>query len=295
MTLSAANCRCCSLASRRAVLPLALALAARPGAAAPASIESLFAPRARLWERWTAYDARATRRVDHAVWTAFLRAHLRRSPDGATRLAYRAVTLAGREALRAYIGALAALPVSALNRTEQFAYWANLYNALTVQVVLEHYPVHSIRDIDISPGLFASGPWDAPLIAVEGQALTLNDVEHRILRPIWRDPRVHYAVNCASIGCPDLRAEAFTGAALENQLHEAARAYVNHPRGVTVGAEGLTLSSIYNWFAEDFGGAESVPTHLLRYAAPPLADAIRRAPERREYRYDWALNDAGAT
>ena len=138
----------------------------------------------------------------------FLAQHLRTGEDGIARIGYGAVSDEDRKSLDAYIAALAGHPGSrrALNRAEQQAYWINLYNALTVQVILDHYPVESIRDIDISPGLFADGPWGKKLVTIEGEAVSLDDIEHRILRPIWKDPRIHYAVNCASIGCPNLQA-----------------------------------------------------------------------------------------
>ncbi len=97
---------------------------------------------------------------------------------------------------------LAATSADRLRRAEQFPFWINLYNALTVKVVLDHYPVEIIRDIDISPGLFADGPWGKKLVTVEGEALSLDDIEHRILRPIWKDPRLHYVLNCAALGVP---------------------------------------------------------------------------------------------
>lgn len=278
---------------RRIFLGSPLLLGSRVAVAAPAAIEALFAPSARAWDRWAAHDAGSTRAVDHTAWTAILRALLRRAPDGSARVAYRAATPAIQAGLAGYIGALAAEPVSRLNRAEQFAYWANLYNALTLRVVLDRYPVKGIRDIGISPGLFGSGPWDARLVEIEAQAVTLNDIEHRILRPLWRDARVHYALNCASIGCPDLLAEAFTGPTLDRQLDAAARSYVNHPRGVLAEPDGLIVSSIYNWFAEDFGGSDKVTAHLLQYAAAGLAETIRRGVAIRGYRYDWGLNDAG--
>jgi hypothetical protein len=164
-----------------------------PPAAAPA-------PRAQLWGRWTAQDPDSARTVDHSAWTGLLARHLRVHRGGVNRFDYGAVTADERSVLGRYLGALQGNAVSALRRDEQRAFWINLYNALTVQVVLDHYPVASIRDIDISPGLFADGPWGRKLATVEGEPLSLDDVEHRILRPIWRDPRIHYAVNCASIG-----------------------------------------------------------------------------------------------
>jgi hypothetical protein len=203
------------------------------------------------------------------------------------------VTPADRAALRAYLAALAATPISRFNRGEQLAYWINLYNALTLTVVLDHYPVQSIRDIDISPGLFASGPWDKTLITVEGESLTLNDIEHRILRPIWNDPRIHYAVNCASVGCPNLQDRAFTGATVAGVLDQAARTYVNHPRGARLEGHRLVASKLYDWFQEDFGGGEAgVIAHLRRYAEPAFAAALARVSEIDRYEYDWGLNDA---
>ena len=121
-----------------------------------------------------------------------------------------------------------------LNQSEQFAYWVNLYNAKTVDLVVAHYPVRSIRDIGIS-GLLATGPWGKKVVRVEGVDLSLDDVEHKILRPLWRDPRIHYAVNCASAGrCPNLARSAYTGASLEAMLKVAARDYVNSPRGASI-------------------------------------------------------------
>ena len=213
---------------------LALGAALLISLAGLVSIERLFAPKAELWPRWQAHDPGSTETVDHGAWQRILGTYLAPGADRVNRFAYASIRPADRHALDGYIVRLAATPVSALARPEQLAYWINLYNALTVQVVLDHYPVASIRDIAISPGLFAIGPWDKALIEVEGEAVSLNDIEHRILRPIWRDPRVHYALNCASIGCPDLQTTAFTAENAEALREAAARAYVNHPRGARV-------------------------------------------------------------
>jgi hypothetical protein len=171
------------------------------------------------------------------------------------------------------------------------AFWINLYNALTLQVVARRHPVDSIRDIDISPGWFSDGPWDAVLVSVEGEALTLNDIEHRILRPIWRDPRIHYAVNCASLGCPNLAQTPYRARQLEAQLERAARAFVNHPRGVKAEQGRVTASRIYDWYREDFGTSEAeLLAHLRRYAAPGLAARLAAAGAIAGYAYDWNLN-----
>ena len=152
------------------------------------------------------------------------------------RLRYGDVTKTDKGALDGYIARLEKLPISDYGRNAQKACWINLYNALTVKVVLDHFPVKSIKDISLSSGLFGGlfggGPWEAKLATVEGEKVSLDDIEHRILRPIWRDNRVHYAVNCASIGCPNLQAEPFTAENLERLLDRGAREYVNHSRGV---------------------------------------------------------------
>jgi len=277
---------------RRALLAAAALATAAPRAARAQSFERLFAPSARLWSRWTAHEAGSRVTLDHGAWDAFLRRHRRVLPDGSARLTYAEVTPAEKQALEAYLGALAGVAVDRLDRPEQYAFWANLYNALTVRTVLLAFPVASIRDINLSGGVLLRGPWDAHLVTIAGEMLTLNDIEHRILRPIWRDPRTHYVLNCASIGCPDIPPHALTAQTAEALLEQGARGYVNHPRGVGVLADGsgLRLSSIYNWFAEDFGGEPGVIAHLQRYAAPPLAEAIRANPRIRGYGYDWALN-----
>ncbi len=131
------------------------------------------------------------------------------------------------------------------------------------------------------------------MIKVENESLSLNDVEHRILRPIWRDARVHYAVNCASFGCPNLAPTAYNAETMEGSLTEAARTYINHRRGVSIEGGRLYVSTIYEWFVEDFGGNEKgVLDHIRHYAISKLAKRLARIAAIDGYRYDWALNDA---
>jgi len=126
----------------------------------------------------------------------------------------------------------------------------------------------------------------------EGESLSLNDIEHRILRPIWQDPRIHYAVNCASFSCPNLRGTAFTAGNLEAILDQAARSYVNSRRGVALAGGRLTLSSIYDWYASDFGRNEAeILAHLRQYAKPELASQLAAFKGRINYAYDWSLNE----
>ncbi len=259
-----------------------------------ASFEALFAPSAELWPRWQAHDAASNATIDHGRWDRLLQAYVSTHDDGVNRVDYAGVGAADRTQLDAYIADLAAVAIDRYNRPEQRAYWINLYNALTVRLILQRYPVASIRDIDISPGLFADGPWGKTLITVAGEALTLNDIEHRILRPIWGDPRIHYALNCASIGCPNLLRTAFTGANTDVLLDLAARDYVNSPRGAHLDGTRLIVSSIYVWFQEDFGGNDrGVIDHLARYAEPALATRLENARALADHEYDWSLNDLG--
>lgn len=159
--------------------------------------------------------------------------------------------------------------------------------------MLDNVPVRSIRDIDISPGLFGDGPWGKKLATVEGVGLSLNAIEHRILRPIWRDPRIHYAVNCASIGCPNLQLHAFTADSLDQLLDKAAHDYVNHPRGCRIENGKLVVSSIYVWFQQDFGGNDqAVIGHLELYAESELKAKLLNATRIGAHQYDWQLNGA---
>jgi hypothetical protein len=186
-----------------------------------------------------------------------------------------------------------AIEVSQLNRLEQKTYWINLYNAQTVDLVLDHYPVKSIKNIKV-PGIFSfGGPWDIKLLKIEGQELSLNDIEHRILRPIWQDNRIHYAVNCASLGCPNLQPVAYTAFNLDMILDRAAREYINHERGVSFKRRWLQVSSIYFWFQEDFGGSESgVVQHLRKYLSPEKLEKIDRIQTKRiAHKYNWDLNE----
>ncbi len=262
-------------------------------AADAASFQSLFAPDSDLWERWAIHDESSAETIDHSAWSDFLSQYRQIGDDGIAQVSYGAVTPDDRAALDAYIDVLAGLAISSYTREQQFAYWVNLYNALTIRAVLDAYPIESIRDVDISPGLFASGPWDADLISIEGEDVTLNDIEHRIVRPIWSDPRVHYVLNCASIGCPNLGERAFEADQLEQMLNDAARDYINSPHGARIEAGTLIASRIYDWFHEDFGeGEEDIIAHFRRYAEPDLAEALMASENIDGYEYDWALNDA---
>ncbi|HSD93355.1 MAG TPA: DUF547 domain-containing protein [Methyloceanibacter sp.] len=234
--------------------------------------------------------------VDHAVWDRILATYVKPGADGLNRVDYAALKAGGLPPLRAYIESLEQVDPGTLDRDEQFALLANLYNAKTLEIVASHYPVKSIKDISLGGGLVAAvtgGPWKAKVVELKDVPLSLDDIEHGILRPVFKDPRVHYAVNCASIGCPNLRTEAFTGAKLNEQLEQAAKDYVNSPRGVRFDEDSPVVSSIYVWFGDDFGETdEAVLDHLRKYANPELRRRLADVKSIGRDDYDWGLNDA---
>jgi hypothetical protein len=278
---------------RFSILIVMLLLPLLSSSAQANAFERLFAPKAERWDFWDARDPGNTTQIDHSSWNTFLGTYVLPGEDGINLVRYASVSDADRQQLKLYIAALEQLPIRQYSSEQQLAYWINLYNALTIDVVLQHYPVDSIRDIDISPGFLADGPWKKKLLTIEGEPLSLNDIEHRILRPVWQDPRLHYALNCASIGCPNLSNSAYQAATIDTRLDQAATSYINHPRGVSFDNGKLTVSSIYSWFRDDFGESDAaVIAHLQRYALEPLQDALADSEKISGYRYDWSLNDA---
>ena len=229
----------------------------------------------------------------HQPWDVLLGEYLIESADGVNRFDYDGLrgNDADRAALNTYIATLEATPVSTLDGADQFAFWANLYNAVTVRLIVDEAPESSIRQIRPRP--WSIGPWGMELVSVEGRRLSLDDIEHRILRQEFEAALVHYAVNCASIGCPNLKPSAWRSETLDADLESAARAYINHPRGVTLTETGVRVSRIYDWFKEDFGGDDAgVLAHLILYAEPELAERLRGERRIAGYEYDWALNEA---
>jgi hypothetical protein len=233
--------------------------------------------------------------IDHSAWDQLLKAYVRPAGDHLSRVDYMAFKQSGQSQLKAYIRSLEATDAARLERPEQFAFWVNLYNAKTIDIVLDHYPVRSIRDINLGGSILSvvtGGPWKAKVLTVSGQALSLDDIEHIILRGQFRDPRVHFAVNCASVGCPSLSTEAFTGASLDAHLERNARAYVNSGRGVRLADGRVAVSSIFQWFKVDFGGSDGGVLDFVRtYAEPSLKASLAGVTRIDDTFYDWSLND----
>ncbi len=247
-----------------------------------------------LDQRWKVAAPTDRRAVDHAPWDRFLGQYVSTDAMGVNRVAYAKVSPADRAALRGYLQSLQRVDVPALSRDQQLAFWINLYNAKTVDIVLDAYPVDSI--LNIKDGLLPTGPWKRDVVTVGGEALSLNDIEHRILRPVFQEARIHYALNCAAAACPNLAQRAWRAEGLEQAFSDAERAYVNDPRGVRIEPDGtLVLSKIYAWFREDFGDSEvAILAQLAEAAAPPLRAQLAGRDSVDRYEYDWSLNDAAA-
>ncbi|ENM5925114.1 DUF547 domain-containing protein [Vibrio mimicus] len=241
------------------------------------------APKAELWAYWQPSNNSNTTSISHQAWQSILDRYLTQVGDNAL-FRYAEITKEDKTLLNDYLAQLSKLDPREFNRQEQYAYWVNLYNALTVKLILDNYPVASITKLG---GLFSFGPWDEKVFAVAGQAITLNDIEHRILRPLWNEPRTHYAVNCASLGCPNLQSQAFTAQNTEQLLSNAAHTFINSSKAATFKKDTLILSSIYDWFAVDFGNQDALFAHLAQYR-PELSSYSGKV----DYQYDWKLNDA---
>ena len=228
--------------------------------------------------------------VSHAAFTNILQKYVS-APDaeGLTHFNYGGLRAnrADKAALDNYIKSLEATNPKALSPNEAIAYYANLYNAVTVQVVTDNYPVSSIKKL----GPLNSGPWKKNLFTINGVPSSLNNVEHDILRKQFPSPYVHYMVNCASVGCPNLLDTAWDARTLKSERGKAAAAYINSPRGVQLTSKGLKISSIFKWFKEDFGGKSGTLRHIRKYAGPELARAIDNGAQIVDYGYDWSLNE----
>ncbi|MEO1252699.1 MAG: DUF547 domain-containing protein [Pseudomonadota bacterium] len=276
------------------LLAIAALFIANGCASAQMAIERSFIPAAEAeFPEFTGADSASEAVIDHSAWRDYLNRYARPQDEGPTLVAYAETTDADEASLNAYIAMLEDADPGALNSDEQLAFWINLYNAVTVRLILENYPVDSIRDIKSGPFDFV-GPWNEKRTVVAGVPLSLNDIEHKIIRVNFDDARIHYAVNCAAIGCPSLRPTPYDGATIDAAFNEQARAFINDARGVFIDEKGrVTASKIFSWYREDFGESEKdVLRHIAQFAEPMLAAELLQADDIDRHRYDWALNDA---
>lgn len=257
---------------------------------------------------WTLALAAAlsTQTFDHhyATYAAVLDAHVRAS--GVDYAALKADRSRLDQAI-AELNAPAANTEASWTRDERLAFWINAYNMLTLRAVVDHYPIragwftraprNSIRQID--------GVWSRLKWQVAGQAVTLDDIEHRIVRPLFREARIHFALNCASTSCPSLAQAPYVAARLDTQLDDSARRYFASVEGVRLANNTFSVSSLFKWYGEDFVAQYAVDIPgtrpateravlgvLSRFAPPPVAERARRGDGKiRFLDYNWSLND----
>jgi len=247
-------------ANTPATTPPVSSTASSPTSAAPAAAPT------------TSTQSASTQAPNHSAWNALLQKFV---------TAQGKVDYAGFKKSESELDAyLATLKESALEkdwgRDAAMAYWINAYNAFTIKRILNDYPVTSIQDLD------GGDPWKVKWIDIDGKMYSLNNIEHDILRPQYKDPRIHFAVNCAARSCPPLPNKAFTASNLNQMLESNARAFIrNTDYNTTTG--NVRISKIFDWYGEDFG---NLKTYLNKYLATPIAEGKEIGFKE----YDWALN-----
>ena len=216
----------------------------------------------------------SAQKIDHSEWTKILQLHV--SESG--KVNYRAFKN-NRESLKNYLDNLANhAPNKNWSNAETKAYWINAYNAYTIQLILDNYPLKSIKDLN--------DPWGQTFFKINGKMMSLNTIEHKILRPM-DDPRIHFAIVCASESCPKLLNYAYAAETLNIQLDQAARDFINDASKNSITASKITISKLFKWFKSDFTEGEAFITYLNTYST------LKINPETKiNYQnYNWSLNE----
>ncbi|MDZ4749913.1 MAG: DUF547 domain-containing protein [Saprospiraceae bacterium] len=211
---------------------------------------------------------------DHSAWTAELKKHV--TAKGNVNYT---IWAENQAALDSYLAQLAGTqPLSNWSTNVQLAYWINVYNAYTIKLVLLHYPIKSLKDIK------EGNPWDHAWINLDGKTYSLNQIEKEIIRPRFRDPRIHFALNCAARSCPPLLNEAYDPARLYAQLTSRTKAFLINPDYNRTDVVPVRISQLFSWYKEDF--KPDVISFLNTFITTPLSpEALMEYME-----YDWGLN-----
>jgi len=243
--------------------------------------------------------ARAAASFDHGPFTRVLQTYV----DDHGMVNYQDLrNSADRAQLESYVTSLAQADSSRMSRQEKIALYINAYNAFTLKLIVDHYPVKSIRKIPGLSGVIGLGQWSKERWVLEGRKISLNSLEHKMLRPMG-DPRIHFALVCAAKSCPPLARQAYTGSSLDDMLREQGTIFNQSAKGlqttVDKGVLGerptLTLSRIYKWFKADFlEAADDLAGYVLPYASPEDQAFIRSHHKKLKVDYlpyDWNLNE----
>ena len=231
----------------------------------------------------------------HELFTDVLRSHVQ---DGVVNYG----ALCNDQRLNAYIEHLESTnPADFRDRAQRLAFWINAYNAFTLKIVCENYPIQSINDLHWG-GLYVglvlkTTVWDRKFIRIGGRRLSLNDIEHKIIRPVFGDPRIHFALVCAATSCPPLRAEAFEASKLDEQLDDQGRIFLSETAKNRFDLTSKTahLSKILDWYGDDFGKNDAqLLTYIARFLPAEISKQVLSNPAAWDIKhtdYDWGLND----
>ncbi|MEZ7498126.1 DUF547 domain-containing protein [Flavobacterium sp. Arc3] len=212
--------------------------------------------------------------MNHAKWNTLLQKNV--SKDG--NVNYKGFQKDSKE-LQAYLNELSSnVPTKSWSKNATLAYWINAYNAFTVKLILDNYPTKSIKDIN--------DPWGKKFFTLGNKKYSLEEIEHEILRKM-DEPRIHFAINCASFSCPNLLNEAYTAAKLDKQLAAAAKSFINDKTKNTITTNKIEISKIFDWFAGDFKKKGSVIDFLNQYSTIKISSKAKVNYKE----YNWSLNE----
>ena len=214
--------------------------------------------------------------ISHEIWDGLLKNYV--SPEG--KVNYKGF-LNERSKLKEYLDLLNSHPPLNCSNEEKLAYWINAYNAFTVELILQHYPLKSIRDIK------GGTPWKIDFFSIGAEKFDLDKIEHEILRKQFNEPRIHFAINCASVSCPVLRNEAYTAAKLNVQLEQQTKRYINDTSQNLISENEAKLSEIFNWFKGDFTKKGTLPDFINKYSGKKINPNASIS----YLEYDWRLNE----
>lgn len=254
---------------------------------------SVAAPAVNYWPIWNKSNEANRRVINHSALDTILRTYVISShASGINRFRYGDVSRKHRKQLVRYIKTVTAVDPRGYSRAEQKAYWLNLYNALTLELILDNYPVDSIENIPGPGGRSGTkGPWDKKVASVAGEKISLNDIEHRILRPIWQDHRIHFGLACGGLGCPNLQPTAFTSANNRELLKKSGYDFVKHPRGVLLKNGELHASKLFEWYKGDFAkNDKGLLKVFARYSEDRQALYLLGFKGQIAYNHDWRIN-----
>ena len=224
----------------------------------------------------------AAQGVDHSLYAGLLKKYVK---DGVVN--YQGFKNE-ESVLDKYLKALEEVDSKMLSRDEQFAFYVNVYNAWTIKLILGDYPgIKSIKDL----GSLFKSPWKKKICRIDGDIISLDNIEHDILRPRFKDPRVHFAVNCASKGCPPLRFEPYRGSTLDKQLDDSVSSAINNPARTRLEVKTLYVNKVFDWFSEDF--ENGVVAFFLKYSKGDLKKRLEANKGKIKVKYldyDWSLN-----